>query len=285
MSANSFKSFALVGVGNTVGVPIIKALLARNVSVIVLTRPTSTKILPDGVKVVPVDYTDVSAVTAVLREHSIDVLISTLSGDGFAAQIPLADASKAAGVKLFVPSEFGSPTGGAKEGLLALKDQHAVHLKSIGLPSLRIYHGLFQEWIPWLAAVEETGRFLIVGKGDVPVSFTSIPDVGAYLAYVLTALPPAELNDTALRIEGYRGTMREIGALYASRAPVDFVESIPSDVPDASFREYLQGHFDEGVGSTGWDFRTHKEGSEPAGGANKLYPGFKFKSVQETLGL
>ncbi|KIJ68787.1 hypothetical protein HYDPIDRAFT_25041 [Hydnomerulius pinastri MD-312] len=288
MSSNTFKSFAVAGVGGTVGVPIVKSLLARGASaasVIVLTRPSSSKSLPEGAKVIPVDYTDVSAVTAVLKEHSVDVLISTVSGDGFAIQIPLADASKAAGVKLYVPSEFGMPTEGAEEGLLGLKNQTAAHLRSIGLPSLRLYTGLFQEYIPFVTAVQETGKFLILGKGEAPISFTAIPDIGEYLAYVLTALPPSQLNDTILRIEGHRGSLREIGALYAGKAPIEFVTSIPTNVPAAQIKEYLQRRFDTGAGSTGWDNLLNKEGSEPAGGANKLYPGFKFKTVQETLGL
>ncbi|KAF9229700.1 NAD(P)-binding protein [Gyrodon lividus] len=288
MSTNTYKSFAVAGVGKTVGPPIIKAgssLLARGASVLVLTRPSSNKVLPEGVKSVQVDYTDVSTVTATLEEHSVDVLISTLGGDGFAAQIPLADAAKAAGVKLYVPSEFGMPTEGAEGGLLGSKHQTAVHLKTIGLPSLRLYTGLFQEYIPSVTSVEETGKFLIVGKGEAPVSFTAIPDIGEYLAYVLTTVPPEQLHDKTLRIEGQRGTLREIGALYAGKVPIEHVDSIPSSVPFAHIREYLQKQFDKGAGSTGWDILANKEGSEPAGGANKLYPGFRFKTVRETLGL
>ncbi|KIJ21432.1 hypothetical protein PAXINDRAFT_159524 [Paxillus involutus ATCC 200175] len=285
MSTNTYTSFAVAGVGKTVGPPIIKSLLARGASVIVLTRSASSKVLPEGAKAVQVDYTDVDAVTNALKEHSVDVVISTLAGDGFAAQVPLADAAQAAGVKLYVPSEFGIPTEGAEEGMLGSKDQTAVHLKSIGLPSLRLYTGLFQEYIPTVTTVADTGKFLILGKGEAPISFTAIPDIGEYLAYVLTAVPPEQLHDKVLRIEGHRGTLLEIGALYAGKAPIEHVDSIPSNVPFAHVREFLQKRFDAGAGSTGWDILIGKEGSEPAGGANKLYPGFKFKTVQETLGL
>ncbi|KAF9221144.1 NAD(P)-binding protein [Gyrodon lividus] len=284
MSTNNFKSFAVAGIANTVGVPTIKHLLERGVSVIVLTRPGSTKALPEGVKVIPVDYSDVNAVTAVLKEHSVDVFISTIGGGGFATQIPLADAAKAAAVKLFVPSEFGVPTEGAKEGLWGIKNQVAIHLNSIGLPSLRLYTGAFIEWIPWAAAIQETGKFFFICKGDTPISYCGLDDIGAYLAYILTTVPPAQLNDTEIRIEGYRATWREIAALYEGKVPIEPAESIPSHVPMADFRMLVQRAFDTGMGSTGWDPVACKESYDPKAG-NKLYPDFKWKTVKEILDL
>jgi hypothetical protein len=55
------------------------------------------------------DYTSASEVSAVLRENKVDVLISTVTliFGGVVVQDVLADAAKEAGVKLFVPSEFG----------------------------------------------------------------------------------------------------------------------------------------------------------------------------------
>ncbi|KAJ7862401.1 hypothetical protein B0H14DRAFT_2157977, partial [Mycena olivaceomarginata] len=81
------------------GTLILSALAAtEKISIILLSRPGSSKTAPPGVLVVPVDYTDVNAVSSVFKEHKVDV--------------PLADAAKLAAVKLFVPSEFGSPTHG-----------------------------------------------------------------------------------------------------------------------------------------------------------------------------
>ena len=124
MSESPFTSFAAVGAG-TVGTPMVQALLARNVPVVVLTRPTSSAKLPAGAKIAPVNYADVAAVTSILRSNKVDAVVSTLSGEGFASQKPIADAAKAAGVKLFVPSEFGMPSEGVTDGLVALKAQFA----------------------------------------------------------------------------------------------------------------------------------------------------------------
>ncbi|KAF9239270.1 hypothetical protein BU15DRAFT_88065 [Melanogaster broomeanus] len=242
MSPNNFKSFAIAGVANTVGVPTIKV----------------------------VDYSDVNAVAAVLKEHSVDT--------------SLADAAKAAAVQLFVPSEFGVPTGGATEGIFGIKNQVAAHLKAIGLPSLRLYTGAFIEWIPWVYAIPETGKVHVVSKGDTPGSYCALDDIGAYLAYILTTVEPTLLSDTEIRIEGYRATGREITALYEGKVPIEIAESIPSHVPMADFRMLIQRGSDTGLGSTGWDRAAGKEIHDPKGG-NKLYPDFKWKTVKEVLGL
>ncbi|KAH7921161.1 NAD(P)-binding protein [Leucogyrophana mollusca] len=288
MSESTFKSFAVVGAGNTIGIPIVHALLSHNVPVVVLTRPSSSsKGLPAAATIAPVDYFNVGAVSHILKAHKVDVLVSTLAFEGFPAQKPLADACKEAGVKLFVPSEFGMPTEGATDGMLLYKSQTVAHLRSIGLPSLRLYNGPFQDWIPWIAAVEETGKFIILGKGESPVSFTAISDVAGFLAYVLVTLPPPKLSNVVFRIEGERGSMSDISKLYSGKAPVEYVEKFPhtSQIPAVEIREYLQKRFDMGAGSTGWDVVAGKEGDEPAGSANALWEGHQWKSVKETLGL
>lgn len=74
----------------------------------VITRPSSTpKEFPEGVKHLAQELTDVSTLAAAFQEHNVEVVISTLAREGLAAQFPAADAAKAAGVKLFVPSEYG----------------------------------------------------------------------------------------------------------------------------------------------------------------------------------
>jgi nucleoside-diphosphate-sugar epimerase len=122
-----YKSFAVVG-GGKLGLPILNALAAKGVSVILLSRPGSaTKTVPSGVPVVEVDSSDAAAVAAVFKEHKIDVVLATLGAAATAAQKPLVDAAKLAGVKLFVPSEYGFATDGSAEteSILTNKDKIA----------------------------------------------------------------------------------------------------------------------------------------------------------------
>lgn len=106
----------------------MQALLERKVSVLIITRPESStpaSSFPAEAKSVSVDITDVSALTAVLREHDIEVVVSTIAHAALPTQNLQADAAKAAGIKLYVSSEFGYPTIGQTESELGLKNKFA----------------------------------------------------------------------------------------------------------------------------------------------------------------
>ena len=97
--------------------------------------------------------------TSILREHKVEVVISALAFGALPAQRPIAEAAKDAGVKLFVPSEYGMPTEGGKDGHLVVKSEFAGkfdmtrypnlglcdslcapdYVKSLGIPLLRVY--------------------------------------------------------------------------------------------------------------------------------------------------
>ncbi|EGN92668.1 hypothetical protein SERLA73DRAFT_190662 [Serpula lacrymans var. lacrymans S7.3] len=296
MSESTYKTVAVAGAGPNLGLPIVRALLAHNLSVIVLVRPSSTRELPAGTRVVAVDYSDVLAATSVLREHHVDVVVSAVSSEGLLSQMPLAQAAKAAGVKLFVPPEFGMPTEGGTEGFALAKSQFVDYLKSIGLPFARVYCGLFYEYIPWLTGVPDTGKFLIVGSGKVPASFTAIEDVAGFLAHILTTLPPSKLHDTSFRIEGQRGSLAHIAKFYEGIAPVEYVNTMPDGAPGAQargyfpsgateVRDYFQQKVEKGAVSVGYDPALGREGEVPVGHSNALWEGHQWKTVKEVLDL
>lgn len=103
--------------------------------------------MPDGALAVAVNYADTAALTAALR--GVDVLISVLGGNGLLVQIPLAEAAKAAGVKLFVPSEFGNPNEkiSTSDSLIGQKVQVQETLKKIGLPYALFWTGPFSDFV------------------------------------------------------------------------------------------------------------------------------------------
>eukprot|EP01116_Phalansterium_solitarium_P008136 TRINITY_DN21476_c0_g1_i1.p1 TRINITY_DN21476_c0_g1~~TRINITY_DN21476_c0_g1_i1.p1 ORF type:complete len:119 (+),score=17.26 TRINITY_DN21476_c0_g1_i1:113-469(+) len=93
---------------------IIKELLSRkSYTVTTLVRPgsvaakssTAQALQDAGAKVVEVDFKSPDALKAAL--HGVDAIISAVSGTGFLDQIPLIEAAKEAGVKTFIPAEFG----------------------------------------------------------------------------------------------------------------------------------------------------------------------------------
>lgn len=124
---SGYKSFAVVG-GGTIGLPILSALAAKNHSVILLARPESAdKAIPPGVQVVKVDFNNAGAVAAVLKQHKVDVMLSTVNVVAAPERThkALIEAAKLAAVKLFVPSEYGMTTEGYTEGPLGFKNQLA----------------------------------------------------------------------------------------------------------------------------------------------------------------
>ncbi|KAG6841323.1 hypothetical protein C0991_012322 [Blastosporella zonata] len=166
---SKYSSFAVVGAGY-VGLHVIKAFVEQNASVLVLTS-SSSKHIPNGVKTVHVKYADIATVTRALQDSRVEVVISTLSTDGLSSQNNVAEASKGASVKLFLPSEFGIPTEGSKSGVFAAKDKSA-------------------KMIPDLVGLRSNGKVNILSKleGKAPVSFTSIDDTSASLVEVASIL-------------------------------------------------------------------------------------------------
>ncbi|KAK7039511.1 NmrA domain-containing protein [Favolaschia claudopus] len=291
---SAYKSFAVVG-GGLVGLPIVSALAAKNASVILLSRPgSSPKTVPPGVPVITVDFQDANAIAKVLQAHNVDVVLSTVATFAVAVQTTLVDASKIAGIKLFVPSEYGLPTEGHSEGPLGHKAEIAKQLKSANIPSTRIYvrctdhthHGLlifrqtgiFTDVLPWLLNIG--GKTQLVGQGERKFSLTAVPDIAGFVAHVLTTSPASELEDRVLRLEGERITLNEIAAQFNLKP--EYVETI-TDGEHAQFKEALMRVIEEGKGSTGWDVSRNAEGtgSDAAGGGNALWPGHCWLTAKE----
>ncbi|KAJ7246111.1 hypothetical protein B0H12DRAFT_1187386 [Mycena haematopus] len=279
---STYQYFAVVGAGG-LGTHILSSLAATpNISVVLVSRPGSAKSAPSGVEVVEVDYSDAAAVSTVLKTHKIDVVICTINVAAAGVQKVLADGAKLASVKLFVPSEFGMPSEGHTGGVFDAKNEVAAYLKSAHLPSLIIYNGSFTEYIPLITANLVDGKMKIIGKGDTPISFTSLLDIGGFVAHVLTTLPPSQLENRTLRIQGARATWNEIAAM--CNLSVERVDAIPGP---GTLLTMLSRLLDTGAGSTGWDQGQRKDGDgeDAAGSANALWPGHEWRGIKEVLNL
>jgi len=265
---SKYTSFAVVGAG-IIGTPIVEALLAKNASVVVITREGSkTKNdIPAGAKYASVDLTNAEKVADILRDHKVEVVVSTVGSPGLPAQSVLGDASKLAGVKLFVPSEFGFSTIGKTEGALGLKNRFAEYLKEIGLPSARIFVGLFANFIPWLVELD-SGKVKIVGKGDKKITFTAPEDIAGFTAHILTTLPPTKLDNTVFRIQGSSATLLDVAAFFEGKVPFEHVDKLEDPFPT-----YLQRIIETSGGDV-------SEGEEFSNG---LWEGHQWKTVQDVL--
>jgi hypothetical protein len=145
---------------------------------------------------------DVSSADAASGLKGIDVLISTTGVGGLALQLKLVEVAHAAGVKLFVPAEFGDTTDGREEPILQLKQSIHTNSTNLGLPTVAFFTGPWTEYVPHFGFNLSAGKITINGQGDARISTTSIEDVARFVAYVLTTLPKDQLENAKFSLQG-----------------------------------------------------------------------------------
>ncbi|KAL1762059.1 hypothetical protein FB107DRAFT_268352 [Schizophyllum commune] len=286
---SSFKSFAVAGANSAIGKATVEALAkVPDTFTLVLTRKSTPRPdwLPASVTHVGIDYDDIEGTAAVLREHKVEVVIAPVGHFAVPQQIPLGSAAKKADVQLFVPSEFGTPTKGWKKGeaphYLLPKIEVADHLEAIGLPSLRIFPGCFTEFIATLVGYSANKKVNILNSvtGEREFSVTTNPDIGAFVAHLVTHYPLSALANKAFRIEGDRITLKSLAATF--NAPIERVDVIPvsPEIPlPSEFVAELQRVTERGLLS----IDTVVGEGDGAGGANGLWEGHHWTTVKEYL--
>ncbi|KAF2712553.1 isoflavone reductase family protein-like protein CipA [Pleomassaria siparia CBS 279.74] len=107
MSSSEIKNVTIIGAGGNLGPTILKTLLEESsFNVTVLSREGSSSTFPEGVKVVRANYQDTNSLTSALK--GADAVLSFVGSTALGDQNKLIDAAIAAGVKRFLPSEYGS---------------------------------------------------------------------------------------------------------------------------------------------------------------------------------
>ena len=94
---------------------------------------------------IQVDYSNHESVKHALS--GVDVVISTVPVEALDIQGKIAEAAKEAGVKLFVPSEFGGITKEDPENLWSVKAKVRGQLRVLGMPYAAFYTGPFPDHI------------------------------------------------------------------------------------------------------------------------------------------
>ncbi len=191
---------ALAGATGNLGRPILDNLLAAGHLVIVLTRTgsDSTSKLPSNpnLTIKEVDYSSVSSLQPALE--GVTAVVSTLASMAVSNQNALVDAAVAAGVKRYLPSEFGSnlanpntralPVYGGKAGI-----QDYLKGKAAENPDFTytlVYNAIFFDW------GIENGFFINIKEhtatlhdgGSRPVSTTRLDTIGKAVVGVLAHL-------------------------------------------------------------------------------------------------
>lgn len=103
----AIQNVAVVGASGNIGTYVTQGLLDAGFTVTAISRPNSKATFPSGVQVKRADPTSFEELKAALAGQ--DAVVSTSATELVvgAGQDPLIDAAIAAGVKRFIPSEFG----------------------------------------------------------------------------------------------------------------------------------------------------------------------------------
>ncbi|CAK7237134.1 hypothetical protein SCUCBS95973_009858 [Sporothrix curviconia] len=188
---------ALAGATGNLGRPVLDALL-EHFSVVVLSRigGRSSALKPHPrLTVHEVDFSSAESIARVLVANPVDVVVSCLATLALGAQNPLIDASVTAGVKCFVPAEFGMnsllplcgqlPVCEPKVATQAyLKEKTAAYP---GFTYMGIANGLFLDWGIQHGFIIDVANHTatLYNGGDVPFSATTLADVAKAVVAVV----------------------------------------------------------------------------------------------------
>lgn len=187
------KVIVLGATGNT-GVYIVDALLDAGCQVSALTRQTSVKSLPSKVNVITSDYTHDSLVKAFTGQ---DAIVSTIATFSTQDQIKMIDAAIAAGVKRFVPSEYGIDTSDTalQEHLPPVKGkqdtvEYLQSKESAGLSWTALIVGCYFDWalktLPGMFGYNVGKRKVtLYDGGTAKYEATNLPQIGRAVAAIL----------------------------------------------------------------------------------------------------
>ncbi|THW88271.1 NAD(P)-binding protein [Aureobasidium pullulans] len=188
---------AVAGATGGLGQLIAKALRARNVPVKALVRlntsPSRISKLHDiGVKISPVDLLDVSSLTSEL--NGAICVVSALQGLKdviHTAQGNLLDASVAANVPRFIPSDFSldfTKTAPGSNRNLDLRREFHPRLDASGIAWTSIFNGGFMDLLGGELPMinDKTRKVAYIGSDSQLVDFTTMVDTAAFTAAVAT---------------------------------------------------------------------------------------------------
>ncbi|PSR84010.1 hypothetical protein BD289DRAFT_268725 [Coniella lustricola] len=233
MGENNITRVALAGATGNLGPAILEQLVLAGFQVTVLTRDGGAHALPSSVSVKHVDYDSVQSLTSALQGQ--DAVVSTLGDAARKGQLNLVEAASQAGVKRFIPSEFGSNTVNPKAAALPcyatkVAVQKAVEEKaktSNGMTYTLILTGPFLDWgimVGFILNTKDRKTSLYDG-GNRVFSTTTQPTIGRAVVGVLRHLEETknrpvyvqevatslrELTDIAKKAKGHTGTWTEI---------------------------------------------------------------------------
>ncbi|KAJ4169184.1 hypothetical protein NW754_011118 [Fusarium falciforme] len=235
----TFQKITLIGKG-LFGSVVLSELASAGFEVTLLSRSEKPdEVLPDGVRRVVADYNDVDSLAKVLSGQ--DAVVSTVAAEAALGQKLIIDAAIQAGVKRFIPSDFGSLTTNPaashfphhvnfveiQKYLKSKSDQIEYTIFSIGaFTEFLVNYGVVFDWPSKTAE--------IWGDGTSPFSSTSLS--GAARAIVGALKNPEPTKNKNLFIHEHVVTQAQLLGLAKKHSPgVEWTITTVED-PEAEFK-------------------------------------------------
>lgn len=211
----SLKNVIIIGAGGNLGPSILKAFLSSSFKTSVLSREGSNSTFPSGVNVLRANYDSLDSLKQAFQGQ--DVVISLVGGGALGDQNKLIDAAIAAGVKRFVPSEFGSNTPNPKTRAIVPVFEAKVgtvnYLKSKedAISWTSVVTGPFFDWglkVGFLGLNAQNKTATILDSGNAIFSTTNLGTIGQA---VVKALENAEATKNQyVYVSGFQTSQNEI---------------------------------------------------------------------------
>lgn len=222
---SAIKNVALIGAAGGLGPTVLNKVVASGVfTVTVLRREGSKSAYPAGITVVDVDFESPDALKAALAGQ--DAVISLVGVPGLAAQTQVIDAAIAAGVKRFIPSDFGSDLDNPlarKLPVFAHKVQVADYLaeksRETALTYTLVSNAAFLDWGLERHFLLNTADYkpALYDGGNTIFSATTLDSVGDAVVSILKH--PEETKNRRVYIENIKISQNRLLALAQQVAP------------------------------------------------------------------
>jgi uncharacterized protein YbjT (DUF2867 family) len=182
----------IAGATGNLGPHLVKELTNQGHQVTVLLRSETLKnpeklqpLQKAGVSIIEGDLGDYQALEKACANQ--DIVISAVGGGQIMQQVDLAKAAKQAGVKRFIPSEFGVDPFAAGDGACDLFDAKAgaqKQIKKVGIPMTPIYtNGFMEFWgtgLGQLGAMSPPDEVQLYENGMTDAFMVSLTDIARY---------------------------------------------------------------------------------------------------------
>ncbi|KAI2886902.1 hypothetical protein CBS63078_424 [Aspergillus niger] len=186
------ETVAIAGASGTLGPHVFQALVNAGFQVSILTRSNKPGAYASNINVFEVDFNSVESLTTALK--GVDAVVSTVGGAAVDNQTVLIDAAIAAGVKRFIPSEFGNVTTNPKvekfpvySSVFKIRNYLQEKAAAGKLSWTVLACGAFLDLVlntPTLLDFQNH-TVTMLDEGDNRISSTSLPAVGRAIAAIL----------------------------------------------------------------------------------------------------